>query len=133
MLFLSGLVSNGLRQTMALCLILSLVAGCTITSVPLSAEPEAISMKVKQGDVVNIVTTNQQRLRFTVENISERGISGDGKNVPYEQISEIAIEEKKIYKAGEVSILVIGAVVALAVVWGISELISSATDEAIMN
>jgi hypothetical protein len=90
-------------------------------------------MRVEQGDVVNVVTTNHQRLRFSVEHVSDSGLSGDGKSVPYEQISEIAIEEKKITKAGRVGIVVIAAVIAFAVGWGIAELLSSATDDAIMD
>ena len=69
MSFLSrlALVSRGLRHAIAISLILSLVAGCAVTAVPISAESEAIIMKVKPGDKRNIVTTNQRRLRFSVD------------------------------------------------------------------
>ena len=133
MLFLSRLAGHRLLLTLAICLALSLVAGCAATTVPVSATPDAIVREVKRGDVVNIVTKDDQSLRFSVEKTATARLSGEGYSVPYDQISEIAIEKKKRSesKAGYYAIVVFASLAALAATWAFWQWIDSETDKAV--
>ena len=130
MLFLSQLVGHRVQQTVALCLALSLVAGCATTTV-VSATPDDIVREVRRGDLVNIVTKDAQNLRFHVEKISTARISGEGYSVPYDLISEISVEKNRGDQARAVTLGVIVVVAILAATWAIWAAIDSATDKAV--
>ena len=130
MLFLSRLAGHRLQLTVAICLALSLVAGCAVTTVPVSATPDAIVREIKRGDVVNIVTKDDQSLIFSVEKTSTTRLSGEGYSVPYDLISEISVEKNRGDQARAVTLGVIVVVAILAATWAIWAAIDSATDKA---
>ncbi len=79
---------------------------CTVMQ-SLTVDPAQLRSTLKRGDDVQVTTTSGQQLEFTVADVNEQGVSGDGQNVAYSNIHQIS---RKQNSPGRTTLLVLGAV-----------------------
>lgn len=79
---------------------------CTVMR-PLTVNPTQLRSTLNQGDRVAVTTTNGQQLQFTIEEINEQGLHGDGQNIAYSDIQGISRKETS---TGRTVLLAIGVV-----------------------
>jgi len=81
-----------MRRALTILLCLQLAACTTLQPVSLRGlEPGAAPGEVREGDRVEVVTTDRERFEFTVEQIDGLGIGGKFGFIPWERVSKLGV------------------------------------------
>ena len=102
--------------------LIAFTAGCTtMRSLP-TTDAQSLASQIEVGDKIKIVRNDETAVKFTVDAISDEGISGDGVFVAYSDIRDVQINRFKLLEgtSGNIAGILLFLVVIVAYTVGSS-------------
>lgn len=122
---IKGRAFCGLNFPIVFILIICLASACTTVQTA-DYSPEALRSTLEVGDLVEITTKDGKEYDFTIAEVSENNIEGEGNTVAFQDIEDIEIQ--RINTAGQIAaVAVVGAYVYYFLILPIIAVVSLAS------
>ncbi len=96
--------------------LIALLAGCASFETLPGTDAQSLASQIEVGDKIKIVRNDETAVKFTVDAISDEGISGDGVFVAYSDIRDVQINRFKLLEgtSGNIAGILLFLVVIVA-------------------